>query len=272
MLLASLAVPAAAQYGNSAIVDPNAVLADSLKTLARDGTTVVGIDVDRPPLSEWPPLSVVMSRLAGLTELTQRAAAPSRTGRLAHSGITDLASQLAQAQRTFPQVERSSLWTVLGLLVGYLVLIGPIDYVLAHRVLRRPHLTWVTFPLLVAAAAVLAGWTARRTNGGSARRVTAWRVRLAAKLNGSLSPAGVPVLRSYWTSNTPCKEFACTAICRYESTTCARAFIRSSRFTRVAYPASACARISSRFATPSRLTPPRHTGGSSGQRRLNRPT
>lgn len=36
MLLASLAVPAAAQYGNSAIVDPNAVLADSLKTLARE--------------------------------------------------------------------------------------------------------------------------------------------------------------------------------------------------------------------------------------------
>ncbi|HUG91813.1 MAG TPA: hypothetical protein VML55_13325, partial [Planctomycetaceae bacterium] len=31
--------------------------------------------------------------------------------------------------------------------------------------LKRPHLTWVTLPLLVAAAAVLAGWTARRTNG-----------------------------------------------------------------------------------------------------------
>ncbi len=36
MLLASLAVPAAAQYGNSAILDPNAVLADSLKTLSRE--------------------------------------------------------------------------------------------------------------------------------------------------------------------------------------------------------------------------------------------
>lgn len=36
MLLASLAFPATAQYGSSAIVDPNAALADSLKTLARE--------------------------------------------------------------------------------------------------------------------------------------------------------------------------------------------------------------------------------------------
>ena len=131
--------------------------------------TIIAVDVHRPPVSEWAPIAAVMSRLTGLTELAQGPGAATQTGRLAHSGVTDLASQLARAQRAFPEVRRSSLWTVIGLLIGYLLVIGPVDYFVVHRLLGRPHLTWVTFPLLVAAAAVLAGWTARRTNGEEVR-------------------------------------------------------------------------------------------------------
>ncbi|HUG93951.1 MAG TPA: hypothetical protein VML55_24185, partial [Planctomycetaceae bacterium] len=96
--------------------------------------TFIAVDFDRPPLSEWTPLAAVAQKLLGLGDGSQ-SAARARTGRLAHSGITDLASQLARAQRDFPAVNRSSMWTVMGLLVGYLLLIGPLDYVLVHRLL-----------------------------------------------------------------------------------------------------------------------------------------
>jgi hypothetical protein len=130
--------------------------------------TFVAVDLDRPPLSDWAPAAAVMRKLLGI-DAGQIATASGRSGRLAQSGITDLASQLASVRREFPQVDRASLWTVMGLLVVYLVLIGPLDYLLVHRLLRKPHLTWVTLPLFVALAAGLAGWTARRTNGDQVR-------------------------------------------------------------------------------------------------------
>jgi hypothetical protein len=72
-------------------------------------------------------------------------------------------------QDFFPEVNRSSHWTVMGLMLLYLILIGPLDYLLVHRVLKKPHLTWLTFPLLVAAAAGLTIWSARSVNGNQMR-------------------------------------------------------------------------------------------------------
>jgi hypothetical protein len=130
--------------------------------------TCLAVDLDRPPLTDWSALPALMHRVLGIADVSRPAPA-TRSGRLAHSGVTDLASQLTRAQQEFPNVRRPSLWMVLGLLVGYLLLIGPLDYLLVHRLLRRPHATWVTFPLLVAGAAGLAIWTARSTNGEQVR-------------------------------------------------------------------------------------------------------
>ena len=36
----------------------------------------------------------------------------------------------------------------MGLMVALLLVIGPIDYLLVHKLFNRPELTWITFPLI----------------------------------------------------------------------------------------------------------------------------
>lgn len=128
-----------------------------------------GLDLDRPPLSSWDPISAVGRKLiVGNGDATS---SESRSGhrRLGHSGITDLATQLHAVREDFPRVRRVSTWTVMGLLFVYLVVIGPVDYLIVHRVLNRPHLTWISFPLLVLVAGCLAAWGASAANGDRLR-------------------------------------------------------------------------------------------------------
>ncbi len=67
-----------------------------------------------------------------------------------------MATQLDATQDEFPSVTRVTTWPVMGLLVAFLLVIGPFDYLLVHKLFKRPELTWVTFPLFVVAAAVSA--------------------------------------------------------------------------------------------------------------------
>jgi hypothetical protein len=129
----------------------------------------LAVDLNRPPLSQWPGTPSLVRRMIGTGGVQSAAENRPRGRHLTRSGITDLATQLRTAQEKFPRVDRLSLWTVMGLLAAYLLVIGPLDYLLVHRVLKRPRLTWITFPLLVVAATALAVWGAQRTNGERVR-------------------------------------------------------------------------------------------------------
>ena len=89
----------------------------------------------------------------------------SANNRLAYSGIGEFATQIQTALLRFPTVDRLSTWAIIGMLFAYLLAIGPLDYVFVHHVLKRPRLTWITFPVLVVAAAALSVWAARTHNG-----------------------------------------------------------------------------------------------------------
>jgi hypothetical protein len=88
-----------------------------------------------------------------------------QTKQLSNLGITDLASQLEAAQEDFGPVRRVSYWWVMGLVFLYILVIGPLDYVVVHRWLKRPELTWITFPLLVAIGAGSSVWGGARWKG-----------------------------------------------------------------------------------------------------------
>ncbi|MCH7988208.1 MAG: hypothetical protein IID46_03550 [Planctomycetes bacterium] len=126
--------------------------------------TFFGLDLHRPPLSTWKSTSNIVRKLLfgerqGTTSQTLS------TGRqLTSSGITDLASQLHASQDHFPTIHRFTLWKVLGLVLIYLVLIGPVDYFLVHRILKRPQWTWLTFPLIVVISVLLAVQSAQVLN------------------------------------------------------------------------------------------------------------
>lgn len=129
--------------------------------------TLVGLDLEAPPLAGWPGLKSVLQRVAGTeTGAPTRGGARKANRQLSHVGVSDLATQFQQTHEDFSAVERPSYWSVMGLILLYVAVIGPLDYFLVHRVLRRPELTWFSFALLAAGAVGLAAWSAGRINGG----------------------------------------------------------------------------------------------------------
>jgi len=128
--------------------------------------TLLAVDIDRPPLTEWEGLDEVLASVLDETISSARATRRTQSTQLSHLGVTDLFSQMYYAQEEFPSVYRISIWGVMGLIALYVVLIGPLDYLLVHRVLKRPEITWYTFPALVLLAVGLSIWGAQRANGG----------------------------------------------------------------------------------------------------------
>lgn len=129
----------------------------------------LGLDLHRPPLSAWKSTSnIVRKILFGERQATMNQT-QSVSRQLTSSGITDLASQFHGSQEYFPIIHRFTMWKVLGLMLMYLVLIGPVDYFLVHRLLKRPQWTWLTFPLIVAISVLLAVQSARSFNQNELR-------------------------------------------------------------------------------------------------------
>ncbi|QDU10680.1 hypothetical protein [Gimesia aquarii] len=131
--------------------------------------TFLALDLNTSPLVNWEGLENLCVKLA--TRKKQPVAANEQEAalgkRLSQTGISELETQLFHSQQNFPQAERSSHWWVMSLILIYLLLIGPLDYFLVHRILKKPHITWVTFPSMVLIAAVWGVATAQNDNGRS---------------------------------------------------------------------------------------------------------
>jgi hypothetical protein len=126
--------------------------------------TVIGLDLESPPLSNWSALPVVVRKIFGGRSMQGRRESTQGNRQLTQTGVSDLATQFQAAQENFPAVPRPSYWWVMGLLVAYLLVVGPLDYLVVHHVFRRPELTWITFALLVCLGTVAAAWGAARIN------------------------------------------------------------------------------------------------------------
>lgn len=128
--------------------------------------TFLAVDLDRPPLSSWKPLPFFCHRLVFQNESGDGDGSnPTASGQLSHSGITELDTQLHGLIEDFPEVYRLSSWMVMGLLLAYLVVIGPLDYLLVHKIMQKPKLTWITFPVMIIVGALAAVWGATWSNG-----------------------------------------------------------------------------------------------------------
>ena len=121
--------------------------------------TVVAVDLNARPLNRWLSLSQLYEILLFNRLRDASGEQASRAGRISSSGVTDLSTQLANVSDAIPASARWSSWHAMLLMVVYLVVIGPLDYLLVVRLLRRPKMTWMTFPLLVAVSCGLAFWS-----------------------------------------------------------------------------------------------------------------
>jgi hypothetical protein len=123
----------------------------------------VAADLDQPPLAEWQDRGLLAGKLLGYppapVDEDHEATA------VMHLGFTDLAGQLRSALDQFPSVWVVPFWLVVGLVVLYVLAIGPGDYFFLRKLAGRMQLTWVTFPLIVAAFSVAGYVLAHRLKG-----------------------------------------------------------------------------------------------------------
>jgi hypothetical protein len=155
--------------------------------------TVVLMDLNQPPLSQWNGRARLFARLITGESLTSEPDAVRGGGRMTHLGYRDLAGQLRMALDQFAGVNPVHFHPVAGALLVYLILLGPGEYYLLRTAAPRAmHLTWVVFPLLV--IAFVAGAIA----WGRSSRGTALKVNQVEVVD--LNLVGGQVRGSFWTA------------------------------------------------------------------------
>jgi hypothetical protein len=132
--------------------------------------TFVGVEFSQPPLAEWSGRSAFLHALlrpylldSTATELPQR---------LVTSGFGDLSGALRQQLgRQFSSVAPVGFPIITGLTIAYLLFLGPLDYLVVNRWLRRPLLAWISFPIIIAAFSILALAVASWSRGDATTHV-----------------------------------------------------------------------------------------------------
>jgi len=109
------------------------------------------IDLDEPLLKRWPGTAPLVTSWFLPTQRSRDEEASTQLGEVAHAGYDDLAGQLRSALDQFQTqgVRLLPFGALLGLMLAYVVLLGPGDYLLLKRLLKRMELTWITMPLLI---------------------------------------------------------------------------------------------------------------------------
>ena len=134
--------------------------------------TMVAVDLNLKPLDRWLSLSDLYETLLFGKILEVGAEQARRGGKISSSGVTDIATQLANASDAIPANERWSSWHAMLMMLVYLAVIGPLDYLLVVRLLHRPRLTWLTFPsMLVMACGLTLWWSGSQRAAATVRQI-----------------------------------------------------------------------------------------------------
>jgi len=113
-----------------------------------------GGDLSERPISNWRDRStLVRNMMQWNTE--KRGAVDPRAGAMLQLGYNDISGQIRSALDQFEGVRVVPFSVILIILAAYWLVIGLFDWFFVHKVLKRPILTWVTFPLWIVLFSVL---------------------------------------------------------------------------------------------------------------------
>ena len=133
--------------------------------------TFIATDLDQPPISRWPDgrKKILAKLIDAMLGATAREENDNPSAQFSQIGFGDITGQLRASLDQFSGV-RLVPFSWIAVLIGlYLLLIGPLDYLLLRRLQRRFSLTWITFPLLVAIGCGLAYWLTGYWKGDALR-------------------------------------------------------------------------------------------------------
>jgi len=128
----------------------------------------VGLDFDQSPLRDWKGRTSFLRKVFNWNadEETRQQADQG----LASVGSDDMIGKIRIAlDNKFVGVEVVPFALVAFFVVIYILLIGPGDYFLVKKFLKRPELTWITFPLIVLGVSAAAYWYANSKKGDQLR-------------------------------------------------------------------------------------------------------
>lgn len=129
--------------------------------------TFVGLDFDRPPLRDW---SGRVSFLRKVLDWDSGRNYQQGTNETVAESNEDILTQLRNVlDQSFVGVTVVPFALVAFLVMGYILLIGPGDYFLVNKILKRPEFTWISFPLMVVAVSAAAYWFANWQKGDQLR-------------------------------------------------------------------------------------------------------
>ena len=119
--------------------------------------TLVGVDVHDGPFAAWKDRTLFWAKALELKrKLTDTADAAtndplSKGGSFYQNSAGDMAALVRSSIDQFKGIKVVGFGLVVSLILGYLVAIGPGDYLLVKYGIKKPELTWLTFPLIVIA-------------------------------------------------------------------------------------------------------------------------
>jgi hypothetical protein len=132
--------------------------------------TFLGVELSSPPLSTWSGRTQFLRAL--LRPYVGEAVADDSSQKLMNTGVGDLSGALRQQMgRRFSNVVTLGFPAIAALAIAYLAVLGPIDYFVTQRWLRRRMLAWFTLPLIIFAFTAVALAMGRWTNRSSSAQL-----------------------------------------------------------------------------------------------------
>lgn len=111
----------------------------------------VAADLDKPPFTKWAAREQMLDKLLDREVRKAESADQAASTSASTYGYVDLAGQLRSALEQFEGVKLVPFSLVASLIVLYILAIGPLDYFLLKRGIKRMEFTWFTFPAIVLA-------------------------------------------------------------------------------------------------------------------------
>lgn len=117
--------------------------------------TMLGVDVHDGPFVAWKDRTLFWAKALELKRRSQESEDTLGNNPLTSSSgfydnqAADLAAALRTAIDQFQGVKVVGFGIVITLILAYLIAIGPGDYLIVRVWLKRPELTWITFPVIV---------------------------------------------------------------------------------------------------------------------------
>jgi hypothetical protein len=129
--------------------------------------TLIGLELNREPFLGWEGRTDFWIKLLNLQKRpSQENQSPGAWGA---TPLSDISSHLRMQLEHFEGVSLVPFQWVAFFIFVYILLIGPVDYWLVKKVLKRMELTWVTFPTMVIAVSLAAYFTAYWLKGDELR-------------------------------------------------------------------------------------------------------